>query len=169
MSVTAQRGEDDLLLPGLAAGHRLADRGGDRVGRLRSRHDALGLGEVHGGGEALDLRDGDRLGEPKLVDVAHERRHAVVAETAGVDRVGDERVPEGVHLHERGHAGGVAEVVAILALGEARQAAGSTQRMVGFMRPAIFSRRNGNARPPKLEPPPVQPTSTSGVSPTLAS
>ena len=40
--------------------------------------------------------------------------------------------------------------------------------MVGFIRPAIFSRRNGNASPPKFEPPPVQPTSRSGVSPTIA-
>ena len=35
--------------------------------------------------------------------------------------------------------------------------------------PANFSRRNGNDRPPKFEPPPVQPTSRSGVSPTIAS
>ena len=31
------------------------------------------------------------------------------------------------------------------------------------MRPASFSRRNGNARPPKFDPPPVQPTMRSGV------
>ena len=37
------------------------------------------------------------------------------------------------------------------------------------MRPASFSRRNGNARPPKLEPPPVHPTITSGVSPASSS
>ena len=37
------------------------------------------------------------------------------------------------------------------------------------MVPFHFSRRNGNIRPPKLEPPPVQPTSRSGVSPILAS
>ncbi len=49
------------------------------------------------------------------------------------------------------------------------QAAGSTARSTGFIRPASFSRRNGNARPPKLDPPPVQPTITSGVSPASAS
>ena len=49
---------------------------------------------------------------PELVDVRHQRRHAVVAQPAGVDRVGDEVVAEGVHLEQRGHAGGVAEVVA---------------------------------------------------------
>ena len=48
-------------------------------------------------------------------------------------------------------------------------AAGSTARTTGAIRPAHFSRRNGNGRPPKFEPPPVQPTSRSGVSPTFAS
>ena len=48
-------------------------------------------------------------------------------------------------------------------------AAGSTARTVGLIRPAHFSRRNGNISPPKFEPPPVQPTRRSGVSPTLAS
>ena len=47
--------------------------------------------------------------------------------------------------------------------------AGSTARMVGDILPAHFSRRNGKARPPKFEPPPVQPTRRSGVSPTYAS
>ena len=37
------------------------------------------------------------------------------------------------------------------------QLAGSTARIVTSMRPASFSRRNGNASPPKFEPPPVQP------------
>ena len=48
------------------------------------------------------------------------------------------------------------------------QAAGSTQRITGSIRPASFSRKNGNDSPPKFEPPPVQPTSRSGVSPTMA-
>ncbi len=32
-------------------------------------------------------------------------------------------------------------------------------------REAIFSRKNGNARPAKFEPPPTQPTTTSGKAP----
>jgi hypothetical protein len=40
--------------------------------------------------------------------------------------------------------------------------------MIGFILPASFSRRNGKASPPKFDPPPVQPTRTSGVSPTIA-
>jgi hypothetical protein len=49
------------------------------------------------------------------------------------------------------------------------QADGSTARTVGDIRPVHFSLRKGNIRPPKFDPPPVQPTSRSGVSPTLAS
>src|SRR5438093_12000342 len=41
------------------------------------------------------------------------------------------------------------------------QAAGS-QASTSISRPAIFSRRNGKARPAKFEPPPTQPTTTSG-------
>ena len=36
------------------------------------------------------------------------------------------------------------------------------------MFPASFSRRNGNDSPAKFDPPPVQPTIRSGVSPTFA-
>jgi len=49
------------------------------------------------------------------------------------------------------------------------QAAGSTARSTGFIRPASFSRRNGKASPEKLDPPPVQPMIRSGVSPASAS
>ena len=73
MSVSAESGQDDLLLAGLSACHRLTDRGRDRVRRLWSGNDALGLGEVDRGGKALHLRDSNRLGETELVDVADKR------------------------------------------------------------------------------------------------
>ena len=120
VAVAAQGGEDDLGLAGLLARQRLADGGGDGVGRLGRRDDPLGAGELHRGGEALGLRDGHRLDEARLVEVRHQRRHAVVAQPAGVDRLGDEAVAERVHLQQRRHPGGVAEVVAVLTLGEAR-------------------------------------------------
>src|SRR5215470_10368434 len=41
--------------------------------------------------------------------------------------------------------------------------------MVGFIRPACRSLMNGKDRPAKLDPPPVQPTSRSGVSPASSS
>ena len=49
------------------------------------------------------------------------------------------------------------------------QAAGSTARSTGFIRPASFSRRNGKTSPEKLEPPPVQPMIRSGTSPACSS
>jgi hypothetical protein len=45
---------------------------------------------------------------------------------------------------------------------------GSTARIVGDILPASFSRRKGKVRPAKFEPPPVQPTITSGWSPAIA-
>ena len=46
--------------------------------------------------------------------------------------------------------------------------AGSTARISGFIFPFNFSLINGKESPAKFEPPPVQPTNRSGVSPTLA-
>jgi hypothetical protein len=47
-------------------------------------------------------------------------------------------------------------------------AAGSQAR-TSISRPAIFSRRNGNASPAKFEPPPTQPITTSGNAPASSS
>ena len=118
VTVAAQRGEDDGLLAGLLGLQRLTDRHGQGVGGLGSGDDALGAGELDGGREALRLRHSDGIHQPELVDVGDQRRHAVVAEAAGVDRVGDEVMPEGVHLHQRRHACGVAEVVGVHAPGQ---------------------------------------------------
>ena len=117
--MTAQRRQDHLLLAGLGAAVGLLDGRGQGVGRLGGRDDPLGAGEEHAGGEALRLLLGDRLELAGLVEVADQRAHAVVAQAAGVDRVRDEVVPQGVHLHQRRHAEGVAEVVGVGALGEA--------------------------------------------------
>ena len=89
--------------------------------------------------------------------------HAVVAQPAGVDRVRDEVVAEGVHLHQRRHARRCRRSRSAYSPWVSDgQDAGSTARITGSIRPASFSRRNGNASPPKLEPPPVQPTIRSG-------
>ena len=120
MAVSAQGGQDHLLLTRLLAQQGLAHGGGNGVGRLRCRQDPLGADELHGSGKALRLRDGDGLHHAQLIDVRDERGHAVVAEAAGVDRVGDEVVAERVHLHQRGHAGCVAEVVGVDTPGERR-------------------------------------------------
>ena len=77
----------------------------DGVGRLGCRQDALGAGELDAGLEARALVDAPGLDEAVLLEQADQRRHAVVAQAAGVDRLRDEVVAERVHLDERRHLG----------------------------------------------------------------
>ena len=93
------------------------------VRRLGGRDDPFAAGKSHGGREHLALRVG--LGPDEAVDdeLGDERRHAVVAEPAGVDRRGDEVVTERVHGYERGQLAGVAEVADSLAREAAEKAA----------------------------------------------
>ena len=44
------------------------------------RHDALGARELHAGLEARVLGIGARLDQPELLQVADQRRHAVIAQ-----------------------------------------------------------------------------------------
>ena len=113
MSVSAEGREDHRLLTRLLGLLRESDRLGDGVGRLGRGHDALRTRELHRTGEALRLRDGHGVHEAKLINVRDERRHAVVAQATGVNGVGDEVMAQRVHLHQRGHARGVAEVVGV--------------------------------------------------------
>ena len=148
VTVAAERGEDRARLAGLLAAQGLPDRGRDRVRRLGRRHDPLGARERHRGAEALQLRDRLGLHEAELVDVGDQRCHAVVAQPAGVDRVGDEPVAQRVHLHQRRHADGVAEVVAVLAAGQ-RRAGGRLDAADHRVHPAgqlLAEEREGQAR-----------------------
>ena len=104
VAVPGQGDEDHPIVAGLRGPVRLADRRGDRVAGLGCRHDPLGAREPHRGVEALHLRHRLGLEQPQLVGVRQQRRHPVVAQATGVDGVGDEVVPERVHLHQRGHA-----------------------------------------------------------------
>ena len=88
--------------------------------RLRRRHDALGAREGHAGCEALGLVVGTRLDQPELLQVRDQRRHAVITQTAGVEARRREGRSERVHLGERRHVRGVAEVVGVLAARERR-------------------------------------------------
>jgi hypothetical protein len=75
---------------------------------------------MHAGLEGGDLRHRHRLDQLLVVELGYQRRIAVVAQAAGVDAGRHEVVAQGVHLHQRCVAGGVAEVVGIDALGQAR-------------------------------------------------
>src|SRR5699024_7018353 len=66
-------------------------------------------------GERVLLLDGYGVHEAQVDGVGHHRRHRVVTQAAGVDGVRDELAAEGVHLQQRGQAGDVAVVVAVLA------------------------------------------------------
>src|SRR5450759_2347838 len=98
----------------------LADRTGDGMVRLGRRHDALSAGEHHARLERLELADRDGVDHVLVVQVRDQRRHAVVAQAAGVDRVRYEVGAQRVHLQQRRQAARVAEVVAVLALRERR-------------------------------------------------
>jgi hypothetical protein len=69
---------------------------------------------------------------------------------------------------ERREAGRVAEVVRVAPASSASGEVGSTATRRTF-RPAALSAKNGNAIPPKFEPPPHDAKTASGYSPTFSS
>ena len=85
---------------------------GKCVGGLGGRHDTFGAGQQAAGLESGFLRECHGVHETQVVGVGDHGCHAVVAKAASVDGVGDEVCTHGVHLHERGGVGDVAEVVA---------------------------------------------------------
>ena len=109
-----------MLSPARLAPERLVDRALDRVVRLGRRQDALDPREVDAGLEALELVVGDRLDQALVEQVAHHRRHAVVAQAAGVEAGRDELRAQRVHLDQRRQVAGVAEVVGEPAAGQRR-------------------------------------------------
>ena len=117
-AVARQVEQDHALLAGLARGLGLVEDGADRARRLGTGQDRLGAGEPDGGLERRVLLVRARLHHAGLDEARDERRVAVVAQAAGVHRRRHEVVAERVHGEERGHADGVAEVVAVAAAGE---------------------------------------------------
>src|SRR5215204_678530 len=120
VAVAAEVEEDGLLLSCFLRFERQVYGGFDRVRYLGRRQDALRPGKRDPGLEGGVLGVGPRLDE----SLVRERRDyggvAVVTQAPGVDAAWDERVPERVHLHHRGCAGGVAEIVGVAAFGERR-------------------------------------------------
>src|SRR5204862_422830 len=96
-----------------------------------------------------DLWHGDRLDDLLVVELADQGRHAVVAETARVERRRNEGVAERVHLDERREADRVTEVVDVLALREARTGArldGDDAELLPLAGELIGKKRKGEAR-----------------------
>src|SRR5882724_8464829 len=120
VAVAREVEENRLALAVALAPQCLVDRDADGVRRLRGRDDALGARELHRRLERRELGHRHRLDHALVVELADQRGHAVVAQAAGVKRGRNERVAERVHLYQRRELDGVAEVVDVLALREAR-------------------------------------------------
>ena len=124
MAVAGQVEQNRLALAALLAAQRFVDRDLDGVRRFRRGDDALGARELQRRLEGGELRHRDRLDHALVVELAHQRRHPVIAQAAGVQRRRHEAVAERVHLHQRRHADRVAEIVGVFPLGEARARGG---------------------------------------------
>src|ERR671921_960103 len=113
VAVAAEVEEDGLLLSCLSGLERQVYGGFDRVRHLGRWHDALRPRERDPGLEGGVLGVGPRLDQPLVRQRRDYRRIAVVTQAPRVDAARHERVPQRVHLHHRGGACGVAEIVCI--------------------------------------------------------
>src|SRR6266545_3619798 len=86
VTVAGEVEQDGLAATGLLALHGLVHDHADGMRGLGRRDDALGPGELEGRLERGELRDGHRLDVLLVVELADERRHAVIAQAAGVQR-----------------------------------------------------------------------------------
>ena len=102
----------------------LVNGAADGVVGLGRRDDPLGARELHAGVEAGGLVIGLGLDQAELLHMADHRRHAVIAQPAGVEAGRRESGAQRVHLGERREVRGVAEIVGVAALGERRAGGG---------------------------------------------
>src|SRR5215207_7064456 len=120
VTVAAKVEEDGLLLSGFLSFERQVYGGFDRMRHLGCRHDALRPGERHPGLEGGVLGVGPRLDE----SLVRQRRDyggvAVITQAPCMYAARHERVSKRVHLHHRGRACGVSEVVRVAALRKRR-------------------------------------------------
>src|SRR5271166_3020627 len=79
-----------------------SSRAFDRMVRFRRRHDPFASGEQDARFETRRLMIGARLDEAKLLQVADQRRHAMIAQSPGVKARRDELRPKRMHLDEGG-------------------------------------------------------------------
>src|SRR2546422_977834 len=112
--------EDGWRLAAIASLDGLVDDGADRVGALRRGNRALGPCKLYGGVKDSALRVGNAFDVAMIDECRYQRRHAVIAQTTGVDAVRNEIVAERVHLYQRRHLSGVAKVVGVFAAGDRR-------------------------------------------------
>ena len=85
MAVAREVEDDRLALALLLAAQRLVDGGADRVGGLRRGHDALARANWTAASKVASCGYRHGLDHALVVELADERRHAVVAQAARVD------------------------------------------------------------------------------------
>ena len=93
---------------------RFIDRDANRVIAFGSRNDPLGARENQSRFEGRALRHGDRFDQALMMELRHQRRIAVIAKPARVNRRRHEVASQRVHQHQRREAGGVAGIVSIV-------------------------------------------------------
>src|SRR5881628_41609 len=106
---------DGLLVPLLRLEGEV-DRASNRMARLRGVDQPFRLREDFASLEGADLVHRARLDQPRVQQDAEGRGGPVVPEAARMDPRRDEGMAQSVHLHERRHLPGVAEVVFVAAL-----------------------------------------------------
>ena len=60
-----------------------------------------------------ELRQGQRFDDVVVIEIAHQRRHAVIAQAAGMHRCGDKIAAQGVHLNQGRETNRVAKIISI--------------------------------------------------------
>ncbi len=111
--------EDGLLLAGFLALEGFVDGRADGVAAFRGGQDAFGAGEGFSRFKHPGLGHGDGAHHLVVIQLGQDGAHAVIPQAAGVVRGGNEVGTQGVHLRQRAHHAGVAEVVGVDAAGEA--------------------------------------------------
>ena len=147
MAVTAKVEQNSLGLAFGLAPQCLDDRAFHGMVGFGCGHDALGPGEQHTGLETSDLVVSGGLEQAELVQVADHRRHAVVAQTASVESRWREGAAQRVHLGQRRHVAGVAEVIGVLAARQAGAGGGFDRDDAAFLATAqlLAYEREGDA------------------------
>ena len=153
VAVAGKVEDDRLLLAFLLAAERLVDRNSYRVRGLRRRNDAFAARELDRGLEGRDLRHRDGLDDLHVVQLADERRHAVIAQPARVNPRRHKAVAQRVHLHQRSHHRRVAEVVGVAAPGQGRAGGGLGGEEAGLVGARGPGGRSRGATRLTLQPP----------------
>src|SRR5215203_7092088 len=117
VTVAAKVEEDGLLLSGFLGFERQIYGGFDRIRNLGRRHYTLRPGERDPGLEGGVLGVGPRLDESLVCQRRDYGGVAVVTQAPCMYTARHERVSQRVHLHHRGGACGVAEIIGVAAFG----------------------------------------------------